>query len=164
MTGPSTISSISHPIQPAQNLCLNKSQESHIRSARLPIGTYLSELRTRKVLTVNQTFEILLKWIETGSWEEALWAVIPKRKFQEGRKRGKSASEKDRGEDDEGEDEEGEGHDDDGEDVREHEGEEVVVIDEQMLEEAEGGDRAELNGDARSENTAADETGRSSES
>ena len=43
-----------------QNLCFKKSQETNIRSARLPIGTYLSELKTRKVLTVNQTFEILL--------------------------------------------------------------------------------------------------------
>ncbi|KAK7696152.1 hypothetical protein QCA50_000803 [Cerrena zonata] len=41
-----------------KNLCFNKSQEHGIRSARLPIGTYLAELKTRHVLTVNQTFEI----------------------------------------------------------------------------------------------------------
>ncbi|OSD04443.1 hypothetical protein PYCCODRAFT_1347315, partial [Trametes coccinea BRFM310] len=71
-----------------KNLCLNKSKEHNIRSARLPIGTYLSELRTRKVLTVNQTFEILLKWVETRDWEQALYSVIPKRKFNtEGRRR-----------------------------------------------------------------------------
>ena len=46
-------------------------------------------MRTRKVLTVNQTFEILLKWVETRSWEQALYAVMPKRKFNnEGRRRG----------------------------------------------------------------------------
>ena len=46
-------------------------------------------MRTRKVLTVNQTFEILLKWVETRSWEQALSAVMPKRKFNnEGRRRG----------------------------------------------------------------------------
>ncbi len=45
-------------------------------------------MRTRKVLTVNQTFEILLKWVETRSWEQALYAVMPKRKFNaEGRRR-----------------------------------------------------------------------------
>jgi tRNA (guanine9-N1)-methyltransferase len=30
---------------------------------------------------VNQVFEILVKWVETRSWEEALYSVIPKRKF-----------------------------------------------------------------------------------
>ncbi|RPD67375.1 hypothetical protein L226DRAFT_529722 [Lentinus tigrinus ALCF2SS1-7] len=78
-----------------KNLCLNKSQEHNIRSARLPIGTYLAEMRTRKVLTVNQTFEILLKWVETRSWEQALYAVMPKRKFNnEGRRRGGASSSK----------------------------------------------------------------------
>ena len=63
----------------------------------MPIGTYLAEMRTRKVLTVNQTFEILLKWVETRSWEQALYSVMPKRKFNaEGRKRGSGgASSKD---------------------------------------------------------------------
>ncbi|KAI0371519.1 hypothetical protein BV20DRAFT_965273 [Pilatotrama ljubarskyi] len=78
-----------------KNLCLNKSKDHQIRSARLPIGTYLSELRTRKVLTVNQTFEILLKWVETRSWEQALYSVIPKRKFNaNGRRRGGGGSSK----------------------------------------------------------------------
>ncbi|KAI0089254.1 guanine-1-methyltransferase-domain-containing protein [Irpex rosettiformis] len=77
-----------------KNLCLNKSKESGIRSARLPIGTYLAELKTRKVLTVNQTFEILLKWVETRDWKKALEEVVPKRKFNEtGRNRGGNKSE-----------------------------------------------------------------------
>lgn len=42
----------------------------------------MSELKTRKVLTVNQTFDILLKWVETRDWEQALYAVVPKRKFE----------------------------------------------------------------------------------
>jgi tRNA (guanine9-N1)-methyltransferase len=65
-----------------KNLCLNKAQASGIRAARLPIGRYLSSLSTRKVLTVNQVFEILVKWIETRSWEDAFYSVIPKRKFR----------------------------------------------------------------------------------
>ncbi|CAK5268348.1 unnamed protein product [Mycena citricolor] len=66
-----------------KNECYNKATASGIRHARLPIGTYLSELRTRKVLTVNQCFEILVQWVETRDWESAFYAVIPKRKFEE---------------------------------------------------------------------------------
>lgn len=33
---------------------------------------------------MNQVFEILVKWVETKDWEEALYSVIPKRKFQQG--------------------------------------------------------------------------------
>ncbi len=33
---------------------------------------------------MNQVFEILVKWIETKDWEESLYSVIPKRKFQQG--------------------------------------------------------------------------------
>lgn len=37
---------------------------------------------------MNQTFEILLKWVETRDWEQSLYAVMPKRKFNAtGRKR-----------------------------------------------------------------------------
>lgn len=69
-----------------KNLCLNKAGESGIRTARLPIGRYLASLPTRKVLTVNQVFEIMVKWVETRNWEEALYSIIPKRKFQTGKR------------------------------------------------------------------------------
>ncbi|KAF9006692.1 guanine-1-methyltransferase-domain-containing protein [Cyathus striatus] len=69
-----------------KNLCLNKAKESGIRTARLPIGRYLASLPTRKVLTVNQVFEILVKWVETRNWEEAFHCIIPKRKFHAGGK------------------------------------------------------------------------------
>jgi tRNA (guanine9-N1)-methyltransferase len=65
-----------------QNLCFDKAQLTGIRAAQLPIGRYLSNLPTRKVLTVNQVFEILVKWVETRNWEEALYSVMPKRKLQ----------------------------------------------------------------------------------
>ncbi|KAN0131352.1 tRNA (Guanine-1)-methyltransferase domain containing protein [Lactarius tabidus] len=67
-----------------KNLCLDKAKESGVRAVQLPIGRFLSHLPTRKVLTVNQVFEILVKWVETRDWELSLYAVIPKRKFQDG--------------------------------------------------------------------------------
>jgi len=67
-----------------QNLCLDKAKESGVRAAQLPIGRFLSHLPTRKVLTVNQVFEILVKWVETRDWELSLYTVVPKRKFQDG--------------------------------------------------------------------------------
>ncbi|KAF9238810.1 guanine-1-methyltransferase-domain-containing protein [Melanogaster broomeanus] len=81
-----------------KSLCLNKAIDSRIRHARLPIGRYIA-LATRKVLTVNQVFEILLKWIDTRNWEEAFWAVIPKRKFQ-GRRRDEGSEGDSSGQDD----------------------------------------------------------------
>ncbi|PPQ70721.1 hypothetical protein CVT25_013251 [Psilocybe cyanescens] len=75
-----------------KNLCLNKANESGVRTARLPIGRYLASLPTRKVLTVNQVFEILVKWVETKDWEESLYSVIPKRKFVQGGKSSKVAN------------------------------------------------------------------------
>ncbi|KAF8592761.1 hypothetical protein K439DRAFT_1643757 [Ramaria rubella] len=73
-----------------KNLCLNKAKDQSIRAARLPIGTYLQDLPTRKILTVNQVFDILLHWVETRDWEKALYAVMPKRKFQQGSQKGSS--------------------------------------------------------------------------
>ncbi|KAF8897906.1 guanine-1-methyltransferase-domain-containing protein, partial [Infundibulicybe gibba] len=64
-----------------KNLCLNKARDGPIRAARLPIGRYLAALSTRKVLTVNQVFEILIKWVELRDWAQALEHVVPKRKF-----------------------------------------------------------------------------------
>lgn len=117
-----------------QNLCLNKSKEHNVRSARLPIGTYLAEMRTRKVLTVNQTFEILLKWVETRDWEQAIYAVMPKRKFNaEGRRRGGGAASSKGGE---SADEEEGGGDGDGGSEGAHAGEDDAhVVDLAALEE-----------------------------
>jgi len=54
-------------------------QEHGIATAQLPIGQYL-QMASRKVLTVNHVFEILLHYKINGDWENALLDVVPKRK------------------------------------------------------------------------------------
>ncbi|CAE6435930.1 hypothetical protein ACGC1H_000841 [Rhizoctonia solani] len=72
-----------------KNLCANKARGLNVRSARLPIGRYLADMPTRKVLTVNQVFDILVHWVTTRNWEEAMQKVMPKRKFNANGKKGK---------------------------------------------------------------------------
>ncbi|KAL0950160.1 hypothetical protein HGRIS_010154 [Hohenbuehelia grisea] len=91
-----------------KNLCLEKATATGVRHARLPIGRYLAQLPTRKVLTVNQVVEILARWVETRDWEQALHAVVPKRKFNATGKKGKGAAGADADEGDGDEDAEGE--------------------------------------------------------
>ncbi|KAF8313405.1 hypothetical protein DL93DRAFT_2059114 [Clavulina sp. PMI_390] len=68
-----------------KNLCLDKAQKQGIQTAKLPIGTYLAALKTRKVLTVNQCYDILLRWAETRDWEESIRHVMPTRKLKDGK-------------------------------------------------------------------------------
>ncbi|OMJ07810.1 tRNA (guanine(9)-N1)-methyltransferase [Smittium culicis] len=63
-------------------LTFNKAKELGIPTARLPIGKYL-KLSTRKVLTVNHVFEIMLEFIDSGDWEASFNKIIPQRKFKE---------------------------------------------------------------------------------
>lgn len=77
-----------------QNLCQNKAERLEIRTARLPIGAYIANLPTRKVLTVNQVFQILTEYIDKQDWKEAFETVIPSRKFVE-KKRRRRGGEKD---------------------------------------------------------------------
>lgn len=62
-----------------KGICLSKAREQGIRTARLPIDAYM-DLKTRKVLTVNQVYEILLNWTVEKDWAKAFDAIIPKRK------------------------------------------------------------------------------------
>ncbi|CAB11070.1 tRNA (guanine(9)-N1)-methyltransferase [Schizosaccharomyces pombe] len=62
-----------------KNLCQNKASEQGIKTAKLPIDEYI-KITDRKILTVNQVFEILSLWLEYRDWEKAFMEVIPKRK------------------------------------------------------------------------------------
>lgn len=97
-----------------KSLCLNKANELGIKHAQLPIGQYLPEMATRKVLTVNQVYEIMVNWVESlreqkeslrkegkteeevekeaqGDWRESLRKVMPVRKFDKDGKAKKRA-------------------------------------------------------------------------
>ncbi|GAA5996834.1 hypothetical protein JCM5350_000502 [Sporobolomyces pararoseus] len=110
-------------------LCLNKAEKLGIQHAQLPIGEYLPEMSTRKVLTVNQVYEIMVNWAESlrekkeelrkegkseeevekeakGDWREALRKVMPERKFDKdgkAKKRAEKRAEKQKQKQSEGE-------------------------------------------------------------
>ncbi|XP_062222138.1 tRNA (guanine(9)-N1)-methyltransferase [Phragmites australis] len=62
-----------------KGITLKKAVEQGIQSAKLPIGNYL-KMSSSQVLTVNQVFEIMLKFVETRDWKTAFFHVIPQRK------------------------------------------------------------------------------------
>lgn len=49
------------PLLFLQNLCYDIAKELGVRHAALPIGQYI-DMVSRKVLTVNQCFEIMSNW------------------------------------------------------------------------------------------------------
>nr|XP_042902644.1 uncharacterized protein LOC107454893 isoform X2 [Parasteatoda tepidariorum] len=66
-----------------KDLSLNHAKDYNIHTVRLPITEYLVPCSTNPgttVLTVNQVFDILLKYYETENWIEALSSNVPIRK------------------------------------------------------------------------------------
>ncbi|GAA5908961.1 tRNA (guanine(9)-N(1))-methyltransferase [Sporobolomyces salmoneus] len=148
-----------------KNLCLNKANELGIQHAQLPIGQFLPEMATRKVLTVNQVYEIMVNWVEShrekkeelrkegkteeeiereaeGDWRESLRKVMPERKFDKDGKAKKRAAKK-------------------AEKQKENEGDGVYVV---ISDESEDDyDEAE-EGDAREEAASVVQVGTTSES
>ncbi|XP_052815160.1 tRNA methyltransferase 10 homolog A-like isoform X2 [Mya arenaria] len=62
-----------------KGLCHRLAEEKGITHAQLPISDYI-DMKTRKVLTINHVFEILLRYTETKDWQKAFYTVLPPRK------------------------------------------------------------------------------------
>jgi len=74
-----------------KGICYKRATERGIKTARLPIGEYMT-MQSRSVLAVNHVVEIMLAWMETGDWGEAFLKVIPKRKEAKLKTNGKAQS------------------------------------------------------------------------
>jgi tRNA (guanine9-N1)-methyltransferase len=59
--------------------CYKMALEKKISHGRLPIGKFM-HMKTRPVLTVNQVFEIVCKYVECRDWKKAFVNALPKRK------------------------------------------------------------------------------------
>ncbi|XP_049867364.1 tRNA methyltransferase 10 homolog A [Pectinophora gossypiella] len=62
-----------------KGLCYRIAKEQGIRHGQLPLDKYIN-MKTRKVLTIDHVFEIVLKVCEGVSWQNALIKVLPLRK------------------------------------------------------------------------------------
>lgn len=62
-----------------KGICYKKALEEGIAHAQLPIGEYFW-MKQRKVLTINQVFEIVIRVSEGKSFKEAFELILPKRK------------------------------------------------------------------------------------
>ncbi|ORY90280.1 guanine-1-methyltransferase-domain-containing protein [Leucosporidium creatinivorum] len=109
-----------------KKLCFDKAEAQGITHAQLPIGQFMPDMPTRKVLTVNQVYDILLQYVETKDWTSALQAVMPTRKMEHGGPGGRKGRRGKDGEVVEGA--EGEGEGESGEDGEEVEGKAVYEV------------------------------------
>jgi tRNA (guanine9-N1)-methyltransferase len=62
-----------------KGLCHKRAVELGIPTAKLPIGEYMV-MQSRTVLATNHVVEIMVNYLESGSWEGAFLKAIPKRK------------------------------------------------------------------------------------
>ncbi|XP_068629626.1 tRNA methyltransferase 10 homolog A [Battus philenor] len=62
-----------------KGLCHNIAVEQGIRHCQLPLNKYVN-MKTRKVLTIDHVFEIVLRVCEGMPWQDAILNVLPSRK------------------------------------------------------------------------------------
>lgn len=65
-----------------KNICKFRAEKYKITTAALPLTKYIN-LQQSQVLTVNHVFEILLRYLETEDWKQAILETIPQRKLAE---------------------------------------------------------------------------------
>ncbi|XP_034021156.1 tRNA methyltransferase 10 homolog A [Thalassophryne amazonica] len=62
-----------------KGVTFEKAKELGIEHAQLPLSSFV-KMNSRKVLAVNHVFEIVLAYLEKGSWQDAFFTVLPPRK------------------------------------------------------------------------------------
>ncbi|KAK1890087.1 tRNA methyltransferase 10 like A [Dissostichus eleginoides] len=62
-----------------KGITFEKAKELGIDHAQLPLSSFV-KMNSRKVLAVNHVCEIILAYLEKGSWKEAFFTVLPQRK------------------------------------------------------------------------------------
>lgn len=62
-----------------KGISFERAKELGIKHAQLPLSSFV-KMNSRKVLAVNHVFEIILAYLEKGSWREAFFTVLPPRK------------------------------------------------------------------------------------
>ncbi|XP_071952855.1 tRNA methyltransferase 10 homolog A-like isoform X2 [Antedon mediterranea] len=62
-----------------KGVCFQNAVDKGWEHAQLPLGNNV-QLKSRKVLTVNHVFEIMLQFVQCNSWQETISKVIPLRK------------------------------------------------------------------------------------
>ncbi|XP_047433496.1 RNA (guanine-9-)-methyltransferase domain-containing protein 2 [Mugil cephalus] len=82
-----------------KGITFEKAKELGIEHAQLPLSSFV-KMNSRKVLAVNHVFEIILAYLEKGSWQEAFFTVLPQRKGAVAVKKGKEEEEDEEEEED----------------------------------------------------------------